>query len=213
MFESVTVAPPDAILGLNEAFKHDPSPDKIDLTVGVYKDAQGMTPILGCVKTAEERLWKQEKSKSYLAIDGNPDYGGLVQTLLLGREHPIVAAGRIATLQTPGGTGAVRVAADFINRVLPSARIWCSEPTWPNHPNIFRAAGLEVKWYPYFDAASNALAFDAMIAGLRQIPSGDVVLLHPCCQFCGSRSEPPLAIKYATNPSAHSHEQKGGQGS
>jgi aspartate/tyrosine/aromatic aminotransferase len=181
MFESVPTAPPDAILGLTEVFKKDPNPEKINLSVGVYKDVHGTTPILRCVKEAENRLLKDEVSKSYLPIDGSPQYAEQVQALLLGRDHEILQTGRAATLQTPGGTGAVRLAADFVKQSLPSARVWCTDPTWPNHPKIFSAAGLEQQSLPYFDLARNSLDFDALLSGLRQIPAGDVVLLHPCC--------------------------------
>jgi aspartate/tyrosine/aromatic aminotransferase len=181
MLESIPTAPPDAILGLTEAFRADPNPDKINLTVGVYQDAQGKTPILRCVKDAEAILLREETSKSYLAIDGDPDFDRLVQELLFGAGHDVLADGRMATLQTPGGTGAVRLAADFLRSMLPSARVWCSQPTWPNHPNIFQAAGLKVEFYPYFDPAQNALDFAAMLERLGQIPSGEVVLLHACC--------------------------------
>lgn len=181
MLESIPLAPPDAILGLTEAFKKDPNPDKINLSVGVYRDAEGVTPILKCVKAAEKRLLDHESSKSYLPINGSPEYARVVQNLLFGGDHEIVAAGRAATLHTPGGTGALRVASDFVKNLLPDARIWCTRPTWPNHPNVFAAAGLGVESFDYFDAAENALAFDAMIAGLEKIPAGHVVVLHACC--------------------------------
>jgi aspartate/tyrosine/aromatic aminotransferase len=181
MFENIPTAPPDAILGLTEAFKKDPNPEKINLSVGVYKDAHGKTPILKCVKEAEQRLLGQEASKSYLPIDGSPEYASQVQTLLFGPTHEIVDSQRAATLQTPGGTGALRVAADFVTQMLPGARIWCTEPTWPNHPKIFAAAGLQVESFPYFDATRNALDMEALIEGLNTIPAGNVVLLHPCC--------------------------------
>ena len=178
MFESLTAAPPDAILGLTEAFKKDPSSEKIKLGVGVYKDASGSTPILDCVKQAERRLIESESSKAYLAIDGNPDYARHVPALLFAEQ---VDAVRLATVQTPGGTGALRVASEFIKQNFPGARIWCSRPTWVNHPHVFAAAGLEVQEYAYFDAETNSLDFDAMLSDLRRVPAGDVVLLHGCC--------------------------------
>lgn len=178
MFETISTAPPDAILGLNEAFKSDPSPNKINLGVGVFKDATGNTPILKCVKTAERRLLEQEQSKAYLAINGHPEYGQHVPQLLFGDS---VDHSRTSTIQTPGGTGALRVAGDFVRSLFPSAKIWLSNPTWANHPNVFKAAGLEVKTYEYFDAATNSLNFDAMLSSLQQVPAGDVVLLHGCC--------------------------------
>ncbi len=178
MFESITAAPPDAILGLNEAFKSDKSPNKINLGVGVFKDKTGITPVLKCVKEAERRLVEQEPSKAYLPISGHAEYGQHVPKLLFA---DTVDHARTATIQTPGGTGALRVAGDFIRTMLPGASIWMSDPTWANHPNVFGAAGLEVKKYGYFDAAANSLNFDAMLSDLKKVPAGDVVLLHGCC--------------------------------
>jgi aspartate/tyrosine/aromatic aminotransferase len=181
MFEKIQPAPPDAILGLTEAFKNDPRPDKINLGVGVYKDGTGNTPIFAAVTEAQQRILSAESTKSYLPIDGSPAYSRAVQELLFGADHPLLGSGRAVTAHTPGGTGALRVAADFINQNQPDASIWVSDPTWANHPQIFAAAGLTVKTYPYFDASTNALAFDAFLAALKNIPAGDVVLLHGCC--------------------------------
>ena len=181
MFEQFTPAPPDAILGLTEAFKKDPNPKKVNLGVGIYKDAQGRTPILASVKRAEERILQEENTKNYLSIDGSPEYGAAVQELLFGADHEIIRSNRSITAQAPGGTGALRVAADFIATMFPGARVWLSDPTWPNHPSVFKAAGLTTAVYPYFDAANNGVAFAAMLAAIKQIPAGDVVLLHGCC--------------------------------
>ncbi|HNR32111.1 MAG TPA: amino acid aminotransferase [Candidatus Hydrogenedentes bacterium] len=181
MFEQLEMAPPDAILGLTEAFKKDPKPNKINLGVGVYKDAQGGTPVLECVKQAEQRLLEDEKSKSYLPIPGAPEYGIEVRTLLFGAAHELVAGGAAVTAHTPGGTGALRVAADFIKRCNPAARVWLSDPTWENHAAVFNAAGIETKAYPYYDQSGKRLAFDAMTDALSRVPEGDVVLLHACC--------------------------------
>ncbi len=181
MFEQFTPAPPDAILGLTEAFKKDPNPKKVNLGVGIYKDAQGRTPILASVKRAEERILQEENTKNYLSIDGSPEYGAAVQELLFGANHEIIGSSRSITAQAPGGTGALRVAADFIATMFPGARVWLSDPTWPNHPSVFKAAGLTTAVYPYFDAAHNGVAFAAMLDALKQIPAGDVVLLHGCC--------------------------------
>ncbi|MFN8491918.1 MAG: amino acid aminotransferase [Caldilineaceae bacterium] len=181
MFEKFTAAPPDAILGLTEAFKKDPNPNKINLGVGVYKDAQGRTPILKSVKRAEERILAAETTKNYLPIDGTPEYAAAVQTLLFGAGHETATSGRAVTVQAPGGTGALRIAGDFIAKMLPGAKVWLSDPTWPNHPQIFRAANLEVATYPYFDAANNCVNFSGMLAALKQMAVGDVVLLHACC--------------------------------
>ena len=181
MFEHITAAPPDSILGLTEAFKSDPNPNKVNLGVGVYKDAGGKTPVLGSVKQAEERILSQEQTKSYLPINGSADYGRATQQLLFGADHEIVTSGRAVTAQTPGGTGALRVAADFIARMFPDKRVWLSAPTWPNHPGVFNAAGVQTATYPYFDRATNGVAFDAMLAALATVDAGDVVLLHGCC--------------------------------
>ncbi|MEX2187595.1 MAG: amino acid aminotransferase [Pirellulales bacterium] len=181
MFESIALAPSDPILGLSDAFAKDANPDKINLGVGVFQDATGKTPILACVKEAERRLVAGETSKGYLAISGSPQYGQHVARLVFGGEHPAVAEGRVATAHTPGGTGGLRVAADFIKQNFPAAKVWLSEPTWPNHPSVFRAAGVETATYPYFDAATNGLVFDKMLAAIREIPQGDVLLLHGCC--------------------------------
>ena len=181
MFQNVTPAPPDSILGLTDAFKQDPNPNKINLGVGVYKDATGNTPILASVKQAEERLLKSEKSKTYLPIEGPAAYNAAVQELLFGAQHEIVATHRAATAQAPGGTGALRMAADTLARLMPNAGVWLSNPTWPNHPSIFQAAGLAVHTYPYFDAKRNSVDFDAMLTTLRGATPGDVVVLHGCC--------------------------------
>jgi aspartate aminotransferase len=181
MFDGLKMAPPDAIFGLTEAFKRDPNPAKINLTIGVYRDAEGNTPILNSVKRAEARLIELETSKSYLSINGSPAYARAVQRLVIGPEHEIIASQRAATAQTPGGTAALRVAGDLLNRLRPDTRIWVSEPTWANHRDVFSASGLAVGSYPYYDVASNSLAFDSMLAALRELPQGDVVLLHGCC--------------------------------
>ncbi len=181
MFEKVTAAPPDAILGLTEAFRKDPRPDKLNLSVGVFKDARGCTPVLKCVKEAERRLLENESSKSYLSIEGAAEYGCAVRELMFGADHEIVCANRAVTAQCPGGTGALRVAADFLKKLFPSATVWFSAPTWPNHPGIFQSTGLKVASYPYFDAGKNALDFDRLLAAFRQLPAGDVVCLHGCC--------------------------------
>jgi len=181
MLETLDMAPADAILGLTEAFKKDPNPAKINLGVGVYKDAANTTPIFEAVKRAEERILAQETTKSYLPIPGAEDYAAAVQTLVFSEGHEIVADRRAATAHTPGGTGALRVAGDLIKTRFPGARIWLSDPTWANHPSVFSAAGLDIQQYAYYDAANACLDFDAMLAALRTVPEGDVVLLHGCC--------------------------------
>lgn len=181
MLEALQMAPPDSILGLNEAFKADVNPDKINLSVGVYQDKDNRTPILDCVKEAERRLVESQTSKGYLAITGIAEYGRIVRQLVFGADHPLVADGRAATLQAPGGTGACRIAGDFLAQKLGVRTIWVSKPTWPNHLGIFRAAGLQIQAYPYFDDSGFGLDFDAMLAALKGIPSGDAVCLHACC--------------------------------
>lgn len=181
MFESVPTAPPDTILGLTEAFLRDERPHKINLSVGVYKDASGATPILDVVKEAERRLLAAEKSKGYKPISGDPAYGRCVRELLFGSSSELVSNGLAATCHTPGGTGALRLAADYLRQQHPSTKIWLSDPTWDNHGKVFRTAGLECGTYPYFDAAQNGLAFDAMVEGLSAVRAGDTVLLHACC--------------------------------
>lgn len=179
MFETVTAAPPDSILGITEAFNRDTNPQKINLSVGVYQDASGKTPVLKCVKEAESRLLKNEATKTYLGIDGLPDYRQHVRQLVFGDAFP---AERIAIAQTPGGTGGVRVACDFMADQFRMSRMWYSNPTWANHPSIFDAAGIESHTYPYLNASKTGLDFEAMMEGLRAGPrSGDCVLLHACC--------------------------------
>jgi len=181
MFEQLEAATPDAILGLTEAYKNDPNPEKINLSVGVYKDACGATPVLATVKEAEARLLQSEKTKAYLPMAGSAEFGDRVQSLLFGADHELISSRRVVTAQTPGGTGALRVGGDFLHTLFPGSTLWLSQPTWPNHPGIFSAAGVPIQTYPYFDVATNALAFDAMIDQLNTIPVGDIVLFHGCC--------------------------------
>ena len=181
MFEHIQAAPADPILGLGEAFKADPNPKKINLSVGVYQDASGKTPVLESIKRAAQKVVEKQASKSYLPIPGSPAYAAAVQKLMFGAGHEAVNSGRVATSHTPGGTGALRVAADLIHQQLPKATVWVTQPTWPNHPQIFAAAGVPTKTVPYFDAKTNSLAWDEFISGVKQIPAGDVLLIHACC--------------------------------
>lgn len=181
MFEDIIPAPPDAILGLTEAFQADPNPRKINLGVGVYKDENGDTPVLTSVKKAETWLLERETSKSYLPIAGAPAYAAGTQGLLFGTDHPVVLENRARTAQTPGGTGGLRVGAEFLRRQLPHATVWVSAPTWANHKAIFSSAGFQVKEYPWYDPATQGLAFAQTRAALDAIPAGDIVLLHVCC--------------------------------
>ncbi|MES1923819.1 amino acid aminotransferase [Salinisphaera sp. T31B1] len=180
MFEPIERVPGDAILGLIEAFNNDSNPDKVDLGVGVYRDEQGITPVMRAVKAAEQQLIDDEKTKAYIGSHGDPEYGHFVLETVLGANSPVLAANRASATQSPGGTGALRLAADFIASQLPGKSIWLSDPTWPNHLGVFSAAGLNLEKYPYVDA-DNRLDFDGMLAALKAIPEGDVVLLHACC--------------------------------
>ncbi|MDX2480833.1 MAG: amino acid aminotransferase [Desulfuromusa sp.] len=181
MFKNVQIAPPDPILGLTETFNADPNPDKINLSVGVYKDSSGQTPVLETVKEAERRILEQEDSKGYLPMTGESVYCAQVQELMFGKGHEIIDSKRAVTAQCPGGTGALRVAGDYLNIVHPDAKIWLSNPTWANHNTIFEAAGVECEKYAYRDPETNGLDFDAMYESIKKIPKGDVILLHGCC--------------------------------
>ena len=179
-FAQIARVPGDPILGLMEAYRSDRNPAKLDLGVGVYKDAQGLTPIPRAVKLAEQRLVDGETSKSYIGGHGDALFCSHLARLVLGAASPLLAAQRAAASQTPGGTGALRLAADFIGHCLPGRGIWLSDPTWPIHETIFAEAGLRVGHYPYV-GADNRLNVEAMIAALSHLPQGDVVLLHACC--------------------------------
>jgi len=180
MFSELKPLPTDPILGLMAAYKQDTNPNKIDLGVGVYKDEQGNTPVLRAVKKAEAFRLENETTKSYIGLAGNLDFCQKMETLLLG-EHSTLLANRVRTAQAPGGTGALRVAAEFIKRCNTDATVWVTTPTWANHISLFEAAGLTVKEYPYYDYENKGLLFDEMIDTLKQVPKGDVVLLHACC--------------------------------
>ena len=181
MFSSIETAPPDPILGLTEAFKNDANPAKVNLGVGVFKDEQGQTPILSAVKKAEQLLASSLATKSYMPITGDPQYGAHVQSLILGEGHAALAANRVRTAHTPGGTGGLRVGADLLAAFNRDATIWVSRPTWANHKGIFQGVGFTVSEYAYYDADSKGLDFVAMCEDLRKVPAGDVVLLHVCC--------------------------------
>ncbi len=181
MWKSVQPAPPDSILGLTDEFRKDQNPEKVNLGVGVYKDENGSTPILRCVKAAEEELIKIEKTKSYLPISGDPVYAAAVQRLILGESSDVIKEGRVATAHAPGGTGALRVGADLIRKFNPAAKLWVSSPTWANHNGIFGAAGFEIKQYGYYNTESRDLDFDLLMNDLLKVPAGDVVVLHACC--------------------------------
>lgn len=181
MFEDLAAAPPDAILGLTDAWKKDPNPLKINLGVGIYKDDRGQTPVLASVKEAEARILAEAGTKSYMPIAGDSAYAEQVQALVFGADHAAVAGGRVRTAHTPGGTGGLRVGADFLRKVKPGATVWVSRPTWANHRGIFEAAGFVVKEYAYYNPAQRGLDAGSMIADLEKVPAGDIVLLHVCC--------------------------------
>ncbi|CAI8893906.1 amino acid aminotransferase [Pseudomonas zeae] len=179
-FDAIGRVPGDPILGLMEAYAQDTNPRKFDLGVGVYKDAQGLTPIPEAVKIAEARLVESQDTKTYIGGHGNPLFGKVINELVLGADSKLIAAQRAGVTQTPGGTGALRLAADFIAQCLPGKGVWLSNPTWPIHETIFATAGVKVSHYPYV-GSDNRLDVDAMLAVLNQVPNGDVVLLHACC--------------------------------
>ena len=181
IFSGLTPLPPDAILGLTEEYTKDPRPDKITLASGVYVDETGITPVLSTVTEAEGRILAAQTTKLYKPIAGDPAYLRPVRSLVFGADSAAVAERRVETLHTPGGTGALRVAADLVARIRPGATVWLSTPTWPNHPQVFGAAGLSTAAYPYLDPATGELDAEGMLAVLRSAPAGDVVLLHACC--------------------------------
>jgi aspartate/tyrosine/aromatic aminotransferase len=181
MFESLQLAPPDPILGLTDAFKRDPNPNKINLGVGVYQDEAGKTATLECVKRAEAKLLAAGAPKTYLAIEGSPEYGKHVRTLLFGADSPLLGSGRAVTAQAPGGTGALRLSGDLAHARLGIQRVLVSDPTWANHPAIFQAAGLKAETYAYYDPSKKGLDFAGMLASLEKAGPTDLVLLHACC--------------------------------
>ncbi|WP_413869037.1 aromatic amino acid transaminase [Albidovulum sp.] len=178
MFDSLRPQPADKILQLIGQFRADPRADKIDLGVGVYKDATGLTPVMRAVKAAERQLWESETTKTYTGLAGEPAFNAALSRLVLG---PAIAEDRIASVATPGGTGAVRQGFDLVRLAAPEARVWVSDPTWPNHLSILGYLGMPVAPYRYFDADTRAVAFGAMMEDLAAAKAGDVVLLHGCC--------------------------------
>jgi aspartate/tyrosine/aromatic aminotransferase len=174
-------APPDPILGLTELFRSDPRPGKVNLSSGVFVDATGKTPVLDVVVEAERRLAAEAGTKLYRPIDGEPAFRELVRGLILGDDHEAVTSGRALATQTPGGTGGLRVAADLLRQTGSGTTLWMSEPTWPNHPQLFHAAGFRIRPYPYTDATGRRIDEAAMFAALDHASPGDVVLLHGAC--------------------------------
>lgn len=180
MFAQLKQLPPDPILGLSVKFKADTNPNKIDLGPGIYKDEKGHTPVLACVKAAEAFRTQYEESKAYLGSAGSALFNERMTLLNLG-DHQAVNHNRVRTVSTPGGTGALRIAGEFINKCRPGTAIWVSDPTWANHEGVFTAAGLTVKTYPYYDHDNKSLDFPGMVKALKELREGDAVLLHACC--------------------------------
>ena len=181
MFEHIDAYPGDPILTLNENFQKDPRDQKVNLSIGIYFDAEGRIPVMGAVREAETALQRDIGPKPYLPMIGLAAYRDAVQSLVFGADHPARAAGRIATVQTLGGSGALKVGADFLKRYFPDAQVWLSDPSWENHRFIFERAGFTVNTYPYYDEATGGLKFDAMLAAIDALPARSIVLLHACC--------------------------------
>jgi len=178
MLNALHAQPQDKILQLIQMYKDDPRDTKIDLGVGVYKDATGLTPVMRAVKAAEKQLWETEKTKTYTGLAGEPAYAEAMQALLL---DGVVPADRLSAVATPGGTGAIRQALELIKLASPDATVWLSNPTWPNHPSIIKYLGMKMAEYRYFDNETRGVDFDGMLADLGRAKPGDVVLLHACC--------------------------------
>jgi len=187
MFEHLERLPEDPILGLSAACTTDPNPDKVDLTVGIYKDETGQTPVFEAVRLAQEAITAEEVTKAYIAQIGDPAFNSGLQRLLLGPENPALAEGRVSSVQTPGGCGGLRIGAELIKAASPQARVWVSTPTWPNHIPLIGSVGLEICEYRYYNPVSHDVDFAGMQEDLRGATAGDVVLLHGCCHNpCGA---------------------------
>ncbi|MDE2296466.1 MAG: aspartate/tyrosine/aromatic aminotransferase [Gammaproteobacteria bacterium] len=192
MFQSLSRLSEDAILGVMAKFRADPSPLKVDLGVGVYRDAAGNTPVLDCVRRAERDVLAAQTTKSYVAPAGRAEFNEAVIELVLGAGHPAVADRRVVALQAPGGCGALRVGAELVRTAAASATVHVSDPTWANHVPLIGGSGLRLARYPYYDAVARRLTFDAMLERLECAPEGDVVLIHACCHNpTGADLEPP----------------------
>ena len=181
LFTAVEMAPRDPILGLNEQFAADTNPNKVNLGVGVYFGEDGKMPLLECVQKAEARLMEKPTARNYLPIDGIAAYDNAVKALVFGAESEPVQSGRVATIQGLGGTGGLKVGADFLRKLLPQAKVLISDPSWENHRGIFTNAGFTVETYTYYDPARLGIHFDGMLASLNAAPAGTIVLLHACC--------------------------------
>jgi len=181
MFTAVEMAPRDPILGLNEQYAADSNPQKVNLGVGVYYDDNGKLPLLKCVQDAEADMMKAPSARGYLPIDGIAAYDNAVKGLVFGADSEPVKSGRIATIQAIGGTGGLKVGADFLKKLSPKANVLISDPSWENHRALFTNAGFEVETYPYYDAAKRGINFEGMLAALKAAPAGTIVVLHACC--------------------------------
>lgn len=181
LFTAVEMAPRDPILGLNEQFNADPNPAKVNLGVGVYYDDNGKLPLLQCVQAAEKQMMEAPKARGYLPIDGIAAYDSAVKSLVFGADSEPVKSGRVATVQCIGGTGGLKVGADFLKRLSPDAKVLISDPSWENHRALFTNAGFAVESYPYYDAATRGINFAGMLAALNAASAGTVVVLHACC--------------------------------
>lgn len=187
MFETLKPLPPDAILGIMTLFRADPNPGKIDLSVGVYQDEQGRTPVLPSVKKAEQAILAAQDSKTYVSIAGNAAFNKGIEEVIYGKDHPALKAGRISTVQTPGGSGGLSVAGHLLARAKPNARCYVSDPSWPNHQPLLKVAGLTLDTYPYYDYAKHRVDFEPMMAKLEKASAGELVLIHGCCHNpCGA---------------------------
>jgi len=177
----VEMAPGDPILGVTEAFNADPNPEKINLGVGVYYDDNGKVPVLECVRRVERDMLETVAPRGYLPIDGLPAYDRAVRELAFGADSAAIKQGRVVTVQAVGGTGALKIAADFLRRITPAAQVWISDPSWENHRQLFEGAGFPVSAYPYYDPATHGLNFTGMVEALEKLPAGTIVVLHACC--------------------------------
>ncbi len=191
MFETLQTLPADAILGIMMLYRADSDPNRVDLSVGVYQDDAGRTPVLECVKRAEAAIFAEQDTKTYVAIAGNAGFNRGAEELLYGSNHPAIEEGRVATIQAPGGSGALSVAGHLIARARPGARVYLSDPSWPNHLPLLKLAGLTIEQYPYYDYAAHGIRFEAMLAALEKVEAGESVLLHGCCHNpCGADLSP-----------------------
>jgi len=181
LFTAVEMAPRDPILGLNEQFAADTNPNKVNLGVGVYFDDNGKLPLLKCVQTAEKQMVDAPKPRGYLPMDGVAAYDAAVKGLVFGADSEPVKSGRVVTAQGIGGTGGLKIGADFLKKLSPNAKVMISDPSWENHRALFTAAGFVVESYPYYDAATRRINFDGMLAALDAAPAGTIVVLHACC--------------------------------